>query len=200
MSYSTGQVGKICNVTQATVWNWIQGKKLRAYQTPGGRFMIRGDVLLQFLKKHNMPIPQDFDIATEKRILVVDDDKSIIDLIVRTFSLDGSEYALETAMDGYEAGTKIAVFKPDVVILDIKMPELDGFQACEKIKTNHFTSGIKVIAITGLDDSSVERIKECGADACFKKPLDLNELKKMVDFFLNPDIVIEEEIISEITG
>ena len=191
-TYTTGQVAKICDVTQATVWNWIQNKKLSAYQTPGGRFFIRSNILFQFLKKYSIPIPDDLRESGNNRILVVDDEKGVIDVIVRRFSFNEGDYEIETAMDGYEAGKKIARFKPDVVILDIKMPGIDGYHVCKDIKNNPLTAGIKVIAITGLDEDSAKRILECGADACFRKPLSLDELKKMVDLFLNPESVFAE--------
>lgn len=189
--FSTGQVAKICNVTQATVWNWVRKHKIIAYQTPGGRYLVKRPILLQFLKKHNIPIPSDLEFDGKKKVLIVDDDSSIVSVISKKFRMQNGRYEIDSALDGYEAGKKVQMFHPDLIILDIRMPKLDGFKVCQDIKRDPSTEGVKVMAITGFPDSdSIERIFECGADVCFKKPLQLDDLERMAEIllFLNSSI------------
>ena len=85
----------------------------------------------------------------EKRILIVDDDSQIQELI--TTILSAHHYETEVASDGFEAGRKVVEFKPGLIILDLYMPGMDGFEVCRQIKENSSTSHIKILAITGYD-------------------------------------------------
>jgi len=96
------------------------------------------------------------------------------------------EYQTAVASDGFEAGVKIIEFKPGLVILDLVMPGMDGFEACRRIKENSNTAHIKVLAITGYDtEENKERIMSAGADAFMPKPLDMDRLLPNVDDLLN---------------
>ena len=91
---------------------------------------------------------------------------------------------MEYASDGYEAGLglKIARFHPHVVIFDLMLPEIDGFNVCKKIKQDKETRDIAVIAISGIDpENNKERILDLGADQFFPKPLDRKEIEKKLE-------------------
>ena len=81
---------------------------------------------------------------------------------------------IEVAKSGFEAGQKIYVFAPHIVLLDLMMPGLDGFNVCHQIKNNPVTRGIDVVAITGFHTpENADRIIAAGARACLGKPVDL---------------------------
>jgi CheY-like chemotaxis protein len=83
-----------------------------------------------------------------------------------------------SASDGFEAGLQVNHFKPDLVILDIMMPDINGYEVCQKIKSNPETKNTKIIVLSAyLDDDAFNQMKEFGADACFSKPLPLEQLK-----------------------
>jgi DNA-binding response OmpR family regulator len=86
------------------------------------------------------------------------------------------------ASDGFEAGRLVATFRPDIVLLDLKMPGLDGFQICRTIKADPDTSRTVVIAMTGYFSPETEtRILECGAVRCFAKPFEPTALSTYID-------------------
>ena len=113
-----------------------------------------------------------------KKILVVDDDKIIVETIVQALEEDEYGFEMISASDGFEAGLQISHFKPDLVILDIMMPDINGYEVCQKIKCNPVTKDTKVIVLSAyLNEDAFKQMKEYGADACFSKPLPLGQLK-----------------------
>jgi CheY-like chemotaxis protein len=87
-----------------------------------------------------------------------------------------------TAADGFEAGRLVATFRPDVVLLDLRMPGMDGFQVCRTIKADPETSSTIVISMTGYHTPETEaKILECGAIRCFAKPVEPSTLASYID-------------------
>ena len=178
---TVSQASKYCKVAPKTIINWIEAGHINAYKTVGGHRRIKKEDLDRFLEEHKMP---SFDQAEEnkrKKILVVDDDKIIVETIVQSLEEDANDYEVISAADGFEAGIQVSHFKPDLIILDIMMPDINGYEVCKKIKSKLETRHIKVIVLSAyLDDESYRQIKDYGADACFSKPLPLPELKEQV--------------------
>ena len=93
----------------------------------------------------------------------------------------------ETASSGFEAGAKVVKFKPDLILLDLFMPEMSGFEVCRQIKKDRETSHIKILALTGYDSKvNRERIMEAGADDYMSKPVMRDVLLRHVEDLLNP--------------
>jgi len=83
----------------------------------------------------------------------------------------------ETASDGFEAGVKVVSFNPGLVILDLFMPGIDGFEVCRWLKNNPDKSHIKILVVTGYDTpENMKRIMDAGADGYLTKPLDTETL------------------------
>ena len=175
------QAGKCCNVSPKTIINWIESGHIDAYKTVGGHRRIKKSDLLVFMKKQGIPIPASELIPERKKILVVDDDAIIVETIVQSLEEDDHDYEVISASDGFEAGLQVNHFKPDVLILDIMMPDIKGAEVCRKIKSNPETKDIKIIVLSAyLDDEKFKEMKEYGADICFSKPLPLPQLKQEV--------------------
>jgi excisionase family DNA binding protein len=175
---TTGEIAKYCAVSHLTVTNWIRAGKLFASRTPGGHNRIRREDLLRFLIEHDFPVPQ--ELAKEgKQILVVDDERALVEIMAQTLREDG--YQVSIAFDGYEAGLKMATLRPDLLLLDLIMPGLDGFSICQRVKANPDSKPTKIIAMTGfVQEGNLAKALECGADLCLAKPFQLQTLKEMV--------------------
>jgi len=105
----------------------------------------------------------------KNRILVVEDEESLLKL--ESILLSSKGYNVTGVMDGKSALEEIATNKPDLVILDIMLPEIDGFEVCRRIKENPETSGIPVVMLTAKKNSQdVARGTEVGAAAYLTKP------------------------------
>ncbi|HCJ67808.1 MAG TPA: histidine kinase, partial [Elusimicrobia bacterium] len=150
-TYSTFDISEICGASPTTVADWIDAGELKAFYTPGGHRRVRKDDLLEFLKKYAMPIPKELLEDGRKKILVVDDDQAIINLITRFLKKLPEKYQFASAMDGFQAGQKLSEFEPDLIILDLMLPGIDGFQVCRNIRSNEKTKEMKILAITGYD-------------------------------------------------
>ena len=171
-----------CNVSPKTIINWIDAGHIKAYRTPGGHRRINRRDLEDFMRKQGIPIPEaEVEDDGRKKILVVDDDPIIVESIVQALEEDEHDYEVISAADGFEAGLQVNHFKPHLLILDIMMPDIKGYEVCQKIKSNKETCDTRIIVLSAyLDEEKFKQMKDHGADACFSKPLPLPQLKEEV--------------------
>jgi excisionase family DNA binding protein len=181
--FTTFEAAKLCHVSPLSIINWVNAGRLPAFRTPGGHRRIRREDLVRFMRDNGMPIPEDLREGSGRpRVLVVDDDASIREVLSEHLAGRSNPYEVMTAADGFEAGRLVATFHPDVVLLDIRMPGMDGFQVCRTIKADPETSGTAVIAMTGYHTAEAEaRILECGAVRYLVKPIELSALASEID-------------------
>jgi excisionase family DNA binding protein len=178
---STFAIAEMLHVDPGSVANWIDQKLLKAHRTPGGHRRVATEDLLQFLREHRMPIPSELaDLPT--RVLVVDDEPPVAQMVARAIRSAHPDYEVLEATDGFSAGTIVATAKPDVVILDLRMPGMDGFEVCRLIKSRDQTRHAEVVAMTAYPSQESEtKILECGARVCLHKPLDIDALLAEVE-------------------
>jgi len=180
------KASKYCSVSPKTIINWIESGLIKAYKTPGGHRRINRKDLIAFMENQGMPIPDKETVDTGRiKILVVDDDPIIVESIVQALEEDEYDYEVISAADGFEAGIQVSHFQPHLLILDIMMPDIKGFDVCQKIKSSPETKETKIIVLSAyLDEEKFKQMKEHGADACYSKPLPLPQLKEEVSRLL----------------
>ena len=123
-----------------------------------------------------LPVKRDLKIE-EHKILIVDDDKDFCRSVKEMILTGHPKFSVKTAYDGFETAEILNSFKPEVVLLDIFMPGIDGIEVCKRIKSSDLRDKTKVIMITGFEDEDLrERSIDAGAYAFFRKPLTLKEL------------------------
>ena len=175
------QASKYCNVSPRTIINWIDAGHIEAYRTVGGHRRIKQSDLEAFMRKQGIPIPEGELLMERKRILIVDDDPIIVETLVQALEEDEHDYEIISASDGFEAGLQVTHFKPHLLILDIMMPDIKGFEVCKRIKADEQTRDTKIIVLSAyLDEEKFKKMKDNGADLCFSKPLPLPQLKQEV--------------------
>ena len=175
------KASKYCKVSPKTIINWIEAGHIKAYKTVGGHRRISQADLETFMRKQGIPIPDEDVDDGRKRILVVDDDPIIVETIVQALEEDEYDYEVISASDGFEAGIQVSHFKPHLLILDIMMPDIKGYDVCKKIKTDDETKNTKIIVLSAyLDEEKFKQMKDNGADICFSKPLPLSQLRAEV--------------------
>jgi excisionase family DNA binding protein len=183
---TTGDIARYCSVSTNAVKKWIRQSDLDAFQTPGGHFRVTRENFRGFLVRHGMPIVADFFEERVKRVLIADDEPVVRELVrelVRSLSTDTVE--VQTATDGYDALLKVGSFQPDLLILDLKMPRVDGFEACRSIRANPDMAHVRIVAMSGFGGSgNRERILEAGAERCFDKPLPVAEFQDTIRLLL----------------
>lgn len=180
---STFSIAEMLRVDPGSVANWIDQNLLKAHRTPGGHRRVAVADLLSFLRMHGMPVPPELDTAPT--IVVVDDDVAVAGMIVQALRERNGSWRLLEAHDGFKAGTLVATVRPDVVVLDLRMPGMDGYRVCQMIKSQDMTRHVEIIAITAIPSADNEqRILECGARLCLSKPLDMDQLVKEIQKLL----------------
>lgn len=184
---TTHQVAEKLGVNPVTVARWVKAGKLPAFKTAGGHRRIRKEDLDHFLEecgyfgKTSQKDNQETSVtvAPGTRVLVVDDEPDIVNLIKRTIESMDQGYVIESATDGFMAGWSVRSFKPQVVFLDLKMDGLDGFEVCKRIKTDSATSHIHVVAVTGFaTEENREKILGAGAAECLAKPIGPTDIRE----------------------
>jgi excisionase family DNA binding protein len=186
--FTTAEVARYCAVTNDGVLKWIKAGKLRAFSTPGGHYRISSEDFRAFLQRFDMPVDEAFfrGGARERSVLVVDDEPDIREVVRRLLGEFDPEMRIEEASDGYEAGIKIGSMQPDLVILDVMMPRVDGISLCRSIRENPRTQAIKVLAITAFPEQDyVRKMYDAGADLCLIKPLQIEHFRLEVARLLN---------------
>jgi excisionase family DNA binding protein len=186
-NFTLYQASKYCGVSPKTISQWIDEGRIEAFRTVEGHRRIQRKDLFAFLRRQGIPIlhstEKDPDV---KKILVIDDDKLIVETIVASLEEEPYPYEILSASDGFEAALQVNRFKPDLLILDIMMPDVNGHEVCKQIKENPETSGTKIIVLSAyLDDENHQKMRECGAEACFSKPLPLRSLKQEISRMLD---------------
>ncbi|NQU15864.1 MAG: response regulator [Desulfobacteraceae bacterium] len=191
--YTIPEAAKICSVGRTTMWRWVKSGYLKASMTLGGQHRIQKTELESVLAERGGYSLLSPDIAPEPefsgrslssgKILIVDDDPDIRKIMTRFLS--AADYEVAVASDGFGAGARLMDFKPDLLVLDLVMPGMDGFEVCKRIKKNPRTSHIKILAITGYDDEENRaRIMKAGADGYLAKPLKIERLLEEIKSLL----------------
>lgn len=170
--FTTYDIGRMIGTDPTTVHKWIDKGLMRGYRTPGGHRRVRADDLRTFLLAHKMPVPKELGGPDHLRVLLVDDDAQLLKTVSKALKRLRPNWELVTLSSGIEALLRMQTLAPDAVVLDIFMPELDGFEVCRRMQARQETSGIKLIAATGRHTADVEKkALAAGAFACLKKPL-----------------------------
>ena len=184
--FSIPQAAKRCAISRWTLMKCVNSGELKASRTPGGHYRILKEDLEDFIVKKKM-YPSVHNSSSNKRILIVDDDLQVQKYL--TVILSSKKYETETASSGFEAGAKVVRFNPALIILDLIMPEMSGFEVCRQIKKNSETSHMKILVLTGYDSKeNRERITEAGADDYIAKPVEKDVLIQHVKDLLTKDL------------
>ena len=119
------------------------------------------------------------EVRPKNNILIVDDTPANLRLLSQM--LAGQGYHARPLPDGSLALAAVRADPPDLILLDIMMPDIKGYEVCKKIKENPETQNTKIIVLSAyLDEEKFKKMKEHGADACFSKPFPLPQLKEEV--------------------
>jgi two-component system alkaline phosphatase synthesis response regulator PhoP len=122
-------------------------------------------------------------MSTKHRVLIADDNEANVELLEAYLAPLGLDTAI--AIDGQDTLDKVASFNPDLILLDIMMPKLSGFEVCQRLKSDPATSGTMILMVTALNElGDIERAVEAGTDDFLSKPVNKVELIKRVENML----------------
>jgi excisionase family DNA binding protein len=173
--FTTGEAAEICKVSQQTIIRCFDAGRLKGFRVPGSRFRrIPREELIRFMKQND--IPTDDFAHGKKKVLVVDDDPQIVELFRDVLGRD-DRFDVRTASTGYDAGLLTNEFKPDLLILDYMLPDINGNVVCKTVRSNDKLSAMKILIVSGVvNREEIDDLLTSGADDFIKKPFDLDEL------------------------
>ena len=175
--FTTGEAAEVCKVSQQTIIRCFDAGRLNGFRVPGSRFRrIPRDELIRFMKDNNIPAENLGGSHAAKRVLVVDDDPQIVDLVCEVLARD-SRLKVRTASTGYDAGLVSASFKPDLIVLDYMLPDINGNVVCKSVRTNPDLAQTRIILVSGVvNQVEINGLLDAGADEFIKKPFNLERL------------------------
>ena len=173
--FTTGEAAEICKVSQQTIIRCFDAGKLEGFRVPGSKFRrIPRQSLIKFMKEHNIPLDS-FD-SGKRKILIVDDDAEIVELMVDVLMRDG-RFEIRTAASGYDAGIQTQRFRPDLILLDYMLPDVNGNVVCQTIKKNPEFEDTKIVIVSGVvKPDEIDMLLKAGAEDFIKKPFNIVEL------------------------
>ncbi len=177
--FTTGEAAKICKVSQQTIIRCFDSGQLKGFRVPGSRFRrIPREALFRFMKENN--IPTDALESGRRRVLIVDDDQAVVDLISDVLIAD-SRFETKVVNNGFGAGMLAKEYHPDLIVLDVMLPDINGQAVCELIRQDPTMADIKIICISGMiEDDKIAELRTSGADDFLHKPLDIDELIRRI--------------------
>ncbi len=181
--FTIPQAAKACAVARSTMHRWVLAGKIKSYSTPGGHKRILPEDLKQWLQDNNMPFDINGFHNDKIKILIVDDEVSVQNYLKKI--LEGILIDIEVASDGFEAGKKLTQFQPGVLILDLFMPGMNGFEVCKAVKSDPKTKNIKILILSGQGtEENRNKAISSGADAFLSKPSSKKKILECVESLL----------------
>jgi len=177
--YTTYEVGKLLQVDTSTISKWIDKGILIAYRTPGGHRRVRSADLRTFLVAHQMPVPQELG-SDLVHLVIIDDEKPVLDAMRRALRPYQGQIQVTTTTSGLEGLLLVSEHRPHGLLVDLHMPDLDGYEVCRVIRGRKALEGVRVITMTGRHSQDVvDRSLKAGAAACLPKPVDAHQILEM---------------------
>lgn len=195
------EIAEKAKVLPSTIRHYTDIGLLRvAGSTNGGHRLYSSQEVLerlakiQALTKRGLSLPE---IKSElegkykvKKVLLVDDETEICELVSELLKMKFPDWQTKVAQDGFTAGRMLGEFLPHLVILDLMLPGVNGFEVCKQIRTDPALADIKILAITGYDSPDMRaKIMECGADDYLAKPMDNKTLVEKIKKLLGAEEV-----------
>ncbi len=173
--FTTGEAAKICKVSQQTIIRCFDNGSLKGFRVPGSRFRrIPRDLLYSFMKDNG--IPTDALESGKRKLLIVDDDQELVELMVDVFARDG-RFDIKTANNGFDAGMLVKEFRPDIVVLDVMLPDINGREVCQRVRMDPTMGSVKVICISGMiERDKIADLRAAGANDFMNKPFAVETL------------------------
>jgi excisionase family DNA binding protein len=173
--FTTGEAAKICKVSQQTIIRCFDSGQLKGFRVPGSRFRrIPREQLFAFMRDNG--IPTDALESGKRKVLVVDDDQDLVDLIVDMLEKDG-RFEIKSVNNGFGAGVMLKEYRPDLIVLDVMLPDINGKQVCQLVRGDKAMDDVRIVCISGMVEADkVEDLKAAGANDFLQKPFEVEAL------------------------
>jgi len=173
--FTTGEAAKICKVSQQTIIRCFDNGQLKGFRVPGSRFRrIPREALYKFMKDNG--IPTDALESGKRKVLLVDDDADLVLLMTKFLEEDG-RFEVRVASNGFDAGMMVKEYRPDMIVLDVMLPDINGKEVCHRVRADSSLEDVRILCISGMiEEDKVQELRLSGADDFLHKPFDIEEL------------------------
>jgi len=173
--FTTGEAAKICKVSQQTIIRCFDNGQLKGFRVPGSRFRrIPREQLYKFMKDNG--IPTDALESGKRKVLLVDDDNELVELMTKVLEDDG-RFEVRMAGNGFDAGMMVKEYRPDLIVLDVMLPDINGKEVCHRVRSDNTLEDVRILCISGMiEEDKVQELRLSGADDFLHKPFDIEEL------------------------
>jgi excisionase family DNA binding protein len=173
--FTTGEAAKICKVSQQTIIRCFDNGQLKGFRVPGSRFRrIPREALYKFMKDNG--IPTDALESGKRKVLLVDDDNELVELMTKVLEEDG-RFEVRVAGNGFDAGMMVKEYRPDLIVLDVMLPDINGKEVCHRVRSDVSLEDVRILCISGMiEEDKVQELRLSGADDFLHKPFDIEEL------------------------
>ena len=173
--FTTGEAAKICKVSQQTIIRCFDNGQLKGFRVPGSRFRrIPRELLYKFMKDNG--IPTDALESGKRKVLLVDDDVELVELMTKVLEEDG-RFEVRVATTGFDAGMMVKEYRPDLIVLDVMLPDINGKEVCHRVRADPTLEDVRIICISGMiEEDKIQELRLSGADDFLHKPFDIEEL------------------------
>jgi excisionase family DNA binding protein len=181
----TNEAARYLGVSRSSLTNWVKQGLLGSGVTPGGHYRFTLDELDSFAERRGLNLPGESLEKTSAKILIIDDDEGF-----RVFLKDAldvfSGCSIKETVDGMQGALLAGSWEPDLILLDIRMPNMNGVEFLRMLRENPNTSRIKVIVASAYLSPEVRaEVEEMDADIILEKPVRLAKLVASVQSLLN---------------
>lgn len=183
--FTTGEAATICKVSQQTIIRCFDAGRLQGFRVPGSKFRrIPRDELIRFMRANDSPTTILESPTGLKRVLVVDDEPKIIEVFRDIFARD-NRFIVETAATGYDAGLLTESFRPNLIILDYMLPDINGNVVLQRLKSHPELATTKVLCVSGVvNENEIQSLMDAGASDFLRKPFRIDELYQKIERLL----------------
>ena len=173
--FTTGEAAKICKVSQQTIIRCFDNGQLKGFRVPGSRFRrIPREMLYKFMKDNG--IPTDALESGKRKVLLVDDDVELVELMTKVLEEDG-RFEVRVATTGFDAGMMVKEYRPDIIVLDVMLPDINGKEVCHRVRADSTLEDVRILCISGMiEEDKVQDLKLSGADDFLPKPFEIEDL------------------------
>lgn len=175
--YTTSDVARICNVHRNTIIGAIRKGLLKIYRTPGGHARVAEDDLISFCAERNLAIS--LEGRRNDKVLVVDDDPLLTRVV--QVGLEKAGYRVKIAKNGYDAGFLTLSWNPDVMLLDLMLPDIRGDLVARRVRSSERTAELPIIAMSAVSDPQrIEDMLQAGCNEFVGKPFEVADLRERI--------------------
>jgi len=169
--WGTQRVARVCQVTPATVANWIDQGLLKGHKTPTGRRRVESDDLTAFLRAHEMSVPPELETGNGTQfVVVVDDDAGFLRALVLTIENSEMDVEVVEATNGVDALLEIGRVRPALIVLDYTLPDLNAPQVLQRLLEPGRKLDAEIIVVTGgIPETATKQLKDMGVKVIVNK-------------------------------